>query len=363
MLLIIFFVNPAFGFKGMTSNNTTAQTNNATQNLGNFTQSDRDIVLIIHLIEIDTVQLKSENKLLVRETLVFKNTGTENFFGQLRTWVPDGTEKISISRNYMMNGTFQYALTPSLNENILSWQDSIEANTPLSPLYTLEYAVAAESGGAKHFSKMLASTWINKQSNNILLKVTTNEGESITVTDENGNSISGSGSSKVEGNSTMYAWEAPVFKELNIEISKPAVSPATIAGYVIIGAVILLVLLYPVLRKRSGKLQSIEEKLRNSLKREHRETGEEEIEESTEAIVSSEIPEEVGEEPVVEEDDEFQKMTKDELEIKKTELISKLSKLDNDYASGDLLDEDYEEQRESYQKQVKKIKRKIEKLG
>ncbi len=367
LFLIIFLVNPAYGFKGMTLNNTIVQPANITQNLENFTQSDKEIVLIIHLIEVDAVQLQSENRLLVRETMVFKNVGTDNFYGQLRTWVPEGTEINSISRNFMMNGTFQYDLAPNLSKNILSWQDFIEANTTLSPLYILEYSVTSEPGGtltnAKHFQKTLASTWINKQSNSLLLKVTKNEGENIAVTDEKGNSISDSGSPRIEGNSIIYAWEMPEFKELNIEISKPVFSPAGIAGYVIVGILILLVFSYPVLRKRSEKLQSIEEKLRNSLKREHSETGEEEKEEKNEIIVPSEIPEEAGEEPAAEEDDEILKMTKDELETQKTELLSKLSQLDKDYASGELLDEEYEEKRDSYQRQVKKIRKQIDKPG
>jgi len=49
-------------------------------NLNNTTESDQDIIMIQHLIEVDAVKLKAENKLFIRETLTFRNIGTKNFF-------------------------------------------------------------------------------------------------------------------------------------------------------------------------------------------------------------------------------------------------------------------------------------------
>jgi len=50
-----------------------------------------------HLIEYDADQLKSENKLFIRETLIFRNTGTKDYYGSLRTWLPDGSENIKLA--------------------------------------------------------------------------------------------------------------------------------------------------------------------------------------------------------------------------------------------------------------------------
>ncbi len=128
IFLIIFLMNPAYGFKGMTSNDSTAQPEN-------ITESDQDILLVQHLIELDAVQLKSENKLLVRETLVVYNKGTKNFSGFLRTWVPDGAEDVKLVKSEMMTGEGFVSLPFVQKENIISWQDFIEKNNRLPFLY------------------------------------------------------------------------------------------------------------------------------------------------------------------------------------------------------------------------------------
>jgi hypothetical protein len=97
IFLVTFLISTVYGFPGMVANKSTVQTS---QN--NSTQSDQDIQLLQHLIEIDTIQFESQNRLYVRETLTFKNIGTQNFSGTLRTWVPDDAENISVGRTEMM---------------------------------------------------------------------------------------------------------------------------------------------------------------------------------------------------------------------------------------------------------------------
>jgi hypothetical protein len=374
--LIIFLVNPALGFAGMTKSNPAAQSD-----LTNVTESDADIVLVQCLIEVDAVQLQPENKLFVRETLIFKNQGEKNFFGSLRIWVPDGAEIVRqdgaggvvrqevVQRRYMMNGTLEYTLQPIWNGNIISWKDKIDA-AGLPPLYIVEYTLPAKSEGtltkAIHYSKVLLYPTLTKQPTSIVLKVTKSKGESVAITDEKGSSIGASGNPKEEDNTVLYGWGMPEFKEFNIEISKPAVTPAGIAGYVILGIVIVLVLSYPIIRTRSGKIQALEEKIRSSLKRDEaeetveeavEETGEDAIEETTSEIVVS------GEAVApVEEDTEFEGKTIEELENLKNEILSKLGELDKEYGSGNLLDEEYEELRKSYQEKAERITKKIEQL-
>lgn len=358
IFLIIFLINPAFGFAGMTANNSTAQLD-----LNNTTESDQDIVLVQSLIEVDAVQLQSENKLSVRETLIFRNEGEKNFSGNLRMWVPDKADGIRVGRIEMMMGAAPRTLAAIQNGNIISWQDFVIATNPLPPLYIVEYTLPAKPEGtltkAIHYSKVFLYPTLTKQPTNIVLKVIKSKEESVTVTDEKGSSISVAGNPKEEDNSVLYGWEFPEFKEFNIEISKPAVTPAGIAGYVILGLVIVLVISYPFIRKKSEKIQALEEKIRNSLKREEtEEAGEEIVEEAT-----SEVPAEAEEEvSPAEEDAELEGKTQDELLNLKNEILSKLGELDKEYESGNLMDEEYEELRKPYQKKAERITKKIELL-
>ncbi len=368
IFLIIFLINPAFGFAGMTANESTAQLD-----LNNTTESDQDIVLVQSLIEVDAVQLQSENRLLVRETLIFRNEGEKNFSGNLRMWVPDTAEGIRVGRIEMMMGAAPRTLAAIQNGNIISWQDFVIANNPLPPLYIVEYTLPAKPEGtltkAIHYSKVFLYPTLTKQPTSIVLKVIRSKEESVTVTDEKGSSISIAGNPKEEETSVLYGWEFPEFKEFNIEISKPAVTPAGIAGYVILGLVIVLVISYPLIRTRSEKIQALEEKIRNSLKREETEEVYEEIyeeaaEEAGEETVEEGVPAEAEEEvPPAEEDAELEGKTRDELENLKTEILSKLGELDKDYESGNLLDEEYDELRTSYQQKVERITRRLEQPG
>jgi hypothetical protein len=373
IFLIAFLINTTYGFPWMAGNNSTAQTGNITQSgqanrvLLNTTQSDQDIRLLQHLIEVDAVQLQSQNKLFVRETLIFRNTGTENFSGFLRTWVPDKAQDIKLARSEMMTGGGVEPLPFDQNGNIISWQDFIEKNSALPDLYEIEYTLGQEPKGTfsqvEKYSKMLTyPTLINYQyvpSSDLpplILIITKPEGSSVTLTDENENKITPADVSE-EGNSVTDRFISPQFTELNIEFSISSITPAQLAGYVIIGLLILLALSYPVIRKRSEKLQALEGKIRSSLKREEaQESGEEAALETVE-----ETAEETG--GAVEEDTELEGKTRDELETMKNEMLSKLGEVDKDYESGNLLDEEYEELRKPYQQKIERITRKIERFG
>lgn len=369
IFLIILLTNTVYGFPGMTSNKSKAQ-----PDLINSTESDQDIILIQSLIEVNAVQLKSENKLFVRETLIFKNQGAMNFSGKLRTWLADGAEVVSqrengaivkqniVQKRNMMDGTLEDTPQPTLNGNILSWQGEINA-TGLPPLYIVEYVLPAEPKGTisktKQFSKMfLYPTLVTKKPNSIVLKITRDKEESVAIKDENGNSITASGTPREEDNSILYNWEIPQFNEMNIAISSSAVTPSGIAGYVILGLLIVLVFSYPVIRKKNEKIRSLEEKIRTSLKRK------ETVEETAEETGGEVVEETTTPEPVeTGEDTEFEGKTGEELEVMKDETLSRLNQLNKEYESGNMLDEEYEELKKSYQERIDKIKRRIEKPG
>ena len=360
ILLVIFLIQPAFGYGGMGDTTSTADDGESTQHdLENTTDSDQYITLPTHLVEVDLITLKSENKIFIRETLYFSNVGTENYLGSLRSWLPDGVEgkDVKVFRSEMMTNGNVMPLQKTINGNIVSWNDFIKAKDPLSPLYILEYSIPAEQTGMIKKSmgfnkKFFYPTLLTKQPLIVILKVINGEDDSISVKDENGNSISASGNPSVEGdNSVLYRWERAQFKEFNVEISKYAFTTAQVASYAIPGIVILLILLYPFLRKKSGTLQNIENKITEKLKHEA-ESDEYEPEEVVET----------ASEPVVI-DSGLSGKSKDELENEKREIQSKISTLETEYASGDLLDEEYEELRSKYLQKADNIDRQLKEVG
>lgn len=371
VFLIVFLASPAFGFAGMTASNSTNRSEQF--DTGNATESDKDIILIQHLLEVDAVQLQSENKLLVRETLAFKNIGDKNFNGLLRTWVPDGAEGFRVGKSEMTKGATPTPIQSKQNGNIISWKDFIKVNDP-AQLYVVEYLLPAENTGtftkSKYFSKKLTyPTLVNYKYTPkqglppFILKLTVSKDSSIALLDENRNKITPEEISEAD-NSIINRWsDSPQFKEITVEISKPAVTPTSIAGYVIIGLIIILVFSYPVIRKRSEKLRTIEDKIKNALKSKETEETEEEISEETAEEPAPEALVETGEPLPGEELAEFEGKTRDELENLKNELLSKLDGLEKDYSSGNLLDEEYDELRESYQDKIDKITRMIEQPG
>ncbi len=366
VILIALLTNPVFGYPGMGGNTSGARSGNITQSgsenfdLANATQSDQDIVLLQHLIEIDAVQFESQNKIYVRETILFKNIGEKPFSGTLRTWVPDGVVELKVGRVAMMMDSRVEQLNAIQNGNIISWQDNIKSNDPLTPLYSVEYVLSSKPEGtlsrSRYYQKKLVyPTLVNKVPLNIILKVTKGSGETLSVKDENGGSISSSGKPVNDENGILFSWETPEFKEINIELSKSAIDLQQMALYLIIGLLLVLVLAYPVIRKKSPRLQEIEEKIRNSMKKEpSNEEKQDDVEEITEEEQEEENNKEVEESPP--EQKELSGKTNGEHEVEKNDLISNLEKLEKDYASGNLIDEEYEELRNTYQERLRKLK-------
>lgn len=341
-MLVAFINNPVDAFAGMGGQNST-QINSLT----NTTESDQDVVLVQHLIELDAVQL--ENQLVIKETLVFKNLGTKNFSGSVSTWVPDDATNIGVAKIEMMTEVEPTPLSTAskkvTNGNIISWSSSIQSNNSLPPMYGVVYQVPAK----KYTKIFLYPTETKQPKNSIVLKVTLNKGETASVTDGNGNDVTASASIKEDANSVLYGWDSPQFTELNVVITKPAVVVPSkmdnIGIYLIIGIFLILVFSYPVLRTKSGKLREFEDRIKGSFKKE--ETGEDETEEDT-ASEKQETEKTASKSNNAENND---------LEREKDELLSKLGALDKKYASGDLMDEEYDELRKPYQERLKQIKK------
>lgn len=371
VLLMILLIETALGYPGMQLDNNTAQdpgminqigmnntitANNITSktiDMKNATASDQDIILVQHLIEVDAVQLKPENRLILKETLIFRNVGTRDFYGSLRTWIPDGSENIKLSKSEMMTGGGIIPLAFNQSGNIISWEEYVEQNSSLPFLYVVEYSVQIPAGTSSDdmsFSKKLAyPTLINYKYigksglTPIVIKVTKPERSIVNFIDENGNKII---PSTIDDNGTINRFNSPQFKEVKVEISTSSgISAGTqtvmqsYAVYVVLGIFIILVLLYPVIRKK--------------LKPEENAQEDEEIPSEDEPVKEIEEAESSASSAAYRE--EFKEKSNDELETLRKDLIVKLKDLDTKYKSGDLLDEEYEETKNSYQGKIKTI--------
>lgn len=356
IILVVFLVNSAYGFPGMIANNTTGTADQADLNkttigqgrdVNNTTASDQDIVLLQHLIEIDSLLPVPENNINIRETLIFRNVGSKDFLGTLRTWIPDGAENIMVNRSEMMTTGEMIYLPFAREGNILSWEDYVEKNSQLPFLYVVEYDMKAEAAGklsdTGRFSKKLVyPAFINYRYMErpdlaaVVVKVAFPPGFSARFLDENGIVITPSDTAE---NETIFRFRSPQFKEINVEFSKTTVIPQSSQGYavyIVLGILVILVLLYPVIKKRSGH------------------------ENKTEEAPGTE------DEPVDDEPSSASSLEKDhegksrkELEDLRKELQKELDDLETRYKAGDLLDEEYDDARTSYKDRLKAIGAKL----
>lgn len=176
------------------------------------TQSEQDITLN-HVIQIDSVQLYPKDYLLVQEYLYFNNIGTKKYNGLLRTWFPNGAEEIKISK--INDEGLLEPLQIVHNENIISWQDSIETNKPSK--YKLEYMLIGNET-LTYSKNFIYPPLINKIPNKITLIVTRRLGDYINITDEKKNNISHLGNPRNSEDYFFYNWDEPKFKGLNVDL-------------------------------------------------------------------------------------------------------------------------------------------------
>ncbi|MFA4957876.1 MAG: hypothetical protein WC556_12975 [Candidatus Methanoperedens sp.] len=333
-------MNTAYGYAGMGDNTTTIAQETVIekpQDLKNATDSDQDIIMAQHLIELDAVQFQSENKLLIRETLIFKNMGSKDFYGSLMTWLPDGIENIKLSKSEMMTSGEIIPLEFNKTGNIISWQGYVEQNKIASFLYYVDYIASMGPGASSItgiYSKKLAYPTLIKYDYNklnnpdllaLVIRITKPNESSVKFLDENRNEITPVVSDENEG---IYRFSSIQFKEINVELSKSSPSPAAkqdYSGYtgpiIVIGLLILLVLLYPYISK---KLKRGEEKSGS---------GNNSVRSKGELKGKSDI----------------------DLDSPRKELGLKLKELEEKYKSGDLLDEEYEDEKNAIQNKLKSI--------
>ena len=185
----------------------------------------------------------------------------------------------------------------------------------------------------------------------LVLKITKPAGNTVQFTDENGNKIAATDVNETYG---IFRFSSPEFNEINVEISSSPLSTSasqSYAPYIVIGILIILALLYPYIKKKlkseDGKGKGTSEKNRTKATKINKR---EEIEKPSKAdsAVSS---------------GKYEGKKVNELLDSKKQLLSRIKDLEKKYESGDLLDEDYEDKRKSYQDNLKEIEEKLKKMG
>jgi hypothetical protein len=264
--------------------------------------------------------------------------------------LPEGSEKIVVSKSEMMTGGGLTPLEFNKTGNVLSWKDYVEKNSTLPLIYAVEYTVAMKPGAssiAGTFSKKLAdSTLINYRYIEkpglpaLVVKITKPQESSIKIFDENRDEIT---PGEVNETGDIIRFSSPQFKELNIELSTSSAIPAEKKNntmvYLILGILILLVLLYPYISKKLKREES--DKTLKVTSSSYAGKAKEERSRSGNNSVRSEK--------------ELKGNSDTENDPLRKELGLKLKELETKYKSGDLLDEEYEDEKNAIQNKLKSM--------
>jgi len=397
VLFISAFVILALLFSLSTTSAHEYWANNESGNTTEVTTSSygANVVIIRHLIEID--QVTYPGYFGVAETIIYKNLGTENYSGPIYTYVQDGAFNIAVSKTEMAAGGGRNPIEAfQVSENVVGWNDIIMSGPGMAPMYQIEYMVPAESTGktteSVTFTKKLKyPTNVNyiympiTGMPALIVKLEKSDGMKTTVLDNDGSKIEADFFEE-SGNSETYNWFQPLFVEISFELSKSNPAGSDITLYLIILLVIIAVIGYVVLRGKSPAIKGMEDKLGSVLPKKQDdeiyleeeefeddegmeedwesdddESGEDEgIEEDGEAE-EDEVEEETSRQPSPGMDD-IEALSLDELKTTKQAIFKVLHKLDEDYVSGIISEDEHNDIRDNYMERAKDIMTRIDAL-
>jgi hypothetical protein len=353
---------------------------------------EANVVIIQHLIEVD--QVTYPGYIRVVETIIYKNLGTENYSGPIYTYVQDGAFNIAVTKQEMATGGGKNNLEVfQVSENVVGWNDIILSGTGMAPMYQIEYMVPAETTGktteSVTFTKKLKyPTNVNyiympiTGMPALVVKLQKSDGMKTTILDNDGSEIKADYFEEI-GNLETYNWYQPLFVEITFELSKSSQAGSDITLYLIILLVIIAIIGYPVLRSKSPAIKGLEGKLGSVLPKKHDEgiyLEEEEFEEGqdTEDDLESgyeyegrikenleaeedEVEEEISRQASLEMSD-IDNLSLNELRTLKQAIFNVLLKLDEDYASGIISEDEYKDIRDNYMEKAKSIMMRIDVL-
>ena len=391
ILALLFSLSTASAYPDMAINgsNNTSTPKVTTSSYG------ANVVIIQHLIEID--QVTYPGYLGVVETMIYKNLGTENYSGPVYTYVQDGAFNIAVTKTEMAaDGGRNTIEAFQVSENVVGWNDIILSGPGMAPMYQIEYMVPAELTGktteSVTFTKKLKyPTDVNyiympiTGMPALVVKLEKSDGMKTTVLDNEG-SIINADLFEESGNLETYNWFQPLFVEISFELSKSNPAGSDITLYLIILLVIIAVIGYVVLRGKSPAIKGLEGKLGSVLPKKQDEgiyleeeefeddegmeedwesdedesREEEDIEEDGEAE-EDELEEETSRQPSLGMND-IDALSLDELRTARQAIFKVLHKLDEDYVSGIISEDEHNDIRDNYMKRAKDIMVRIDAL-
>lgn len=354
-----------------------------------------NVVIIQHLIEVDQVTYPGYFRVV--ETIIYKNLGTENYSGPVYTYVQDGAFNIAVSRQVMATGGGKTTIEAiQVGENVVGWNDIILSGPGMAPMYQIEYMVPTEPTGktteSVTFTKKLKyPTNVNyiympiTGMRSLVVKLVKSDGMKTTVLDNDGSKINADFFEE-SGNLETYYWDQPLFVEISFELSKSNMVGSDTTLYLLILLVIIVVIGYPVLRGKSPAIKELEEKLGNVLPKKQDDEiylEEEEFEDDEEIEDDLEfdddeyrVDEEIEEDMEAEEDEvkgetsrqpslemnDIEALSLNELRTVKQAIFNVLHKLDEDYVSGIISEDEYNDIRNNYREKAKDIMIRIDVL-
>lgn len=391
ILAQLFLLSTASAYPDMAinGNNSTSTPEVTTSSYG------ANVVIIQHLIEVDQVTYPGYFRVV--ETIIYKNLGTENYSGPVYTYVQDGTFNIAVSKMEMATGGGRNPIEAfQVSENVVGWNDIILSGPGMAPMYQIEYMVPAEPTGktteSVTFTKKLKyPTNVNyiympiTGMPALVVKLEKSDGMKTTVLDNEG-SIIQADFFEESGNSETYNWFQPLFVEISFELSKSNMVGSDITLYLLILLVIIVVIGYAVLRGKSPAIKNLEGKLGSVLPKRTDEgiyleeeefeddegieedwesdddeyEGDEEIEDDLEAE-EDKVEEETSRQPSLGMND-IENLSLDELKTTKQAIFKVLLKLDEDYVSGIISEDEHNDIRDNYMERAKDIMTRIDVL-
>jgi hypothetical protein len=365
ILFITVFVIPALLFSLSTTsaypdmaingNNSTSTPEVTTSSYG------ANVVIIQHLIEVDQVTYPGYFRVI--ETVIYKNLGTENYSGPVYTYVQDGAFNIAVAKQEMVTGGGRKNIESfQVSENVVGWNDIILSGTGLAPMYQIEYMVPAEPTGktteSVTFTKRLKyPTNVNyiympiTGMPALVVKLKKSDGMKTTVLDNDGIKIKADFFEEI-GNLETYNWYQPLFVEITFELSRSNPAGSDITIYLVILLVIIAVIGYSVLRGKNPVIKGLDEKLESVLPKKqdegiYLEAEEDEFKEITSRQTSLEMK-------------DIEALSLDELRTAKQAIFNVLLKLDEDYVSGIISEDEYNDIRGNYKEKIKSIMSRID---
>lgn len=304
-----------------------------------------DLIISGYLIELDYTA--DENLAVVRETIVFSNTGDANHSENVYIAVPENAQIAHVMKQgHVMTDATPSQVRHEQDGEILRWNTALEPGA--MAMYSITYTVPVNITGTvsrsgEFVKKLVYPAVVNYPIVSFRLKINTES--RVKITDETGRAIKPDLTESEDG-STFYIWNNYItFKELHIILSQPSQFPDKWIGYALIVLVIASALLYPILHAKNARMRGGDKSAcaycPSVCEKEEERAGDwEEMENIVTEVTES----------------------NENLIRKKKAILAVLDKLEEDHDAGELSDEQYMRLRSKYKNQAIEITKQLDRL-